>query len=184
MLRDVEAFALVVNRDTQTEGEIDQFEDDVAHDETVDQGRTHPQELRRHGAARAADVLARKGASKQGADDATDTVDAKGIQRVIVSEYLFQRRRAEETNRARGETDDHCGIRPNESRRGSDSYQTGNGAGSDTKDTGLTFDSPFREHPCQRRGGAGDVGYGERHACPSIGSHGRSRIEAEPTHPQ
>src|ERR1700704_4653066 len=81
--RYVEPFPLLFFADPQSNGHIDDFEDDVADDEAVDQGGEYTFQLRDDASGQAT-IERRAGeyAREQCADDATDAVHPERIERI------------------------------------------------------------------------------------------------------
>ena len=89
--RYVEPFPFLVFVDPQSNGHIDDFEDDVADDEAVNNGRQHGLQLREDIPGQAAiERGTRENTGKQCANDAANTVHAEGIEGIVVPERLLQ----------------------------------------------------------------------------------------------
>src|SRR5260221_10561672 len=82
---DVQALALLIGAHPQSDGQVDHLEDDQAGDEAVDQRGADAPQLRGHRTVHAADLPAHQRPGQQGADDAADTVDPEGIQRIVIA---------------------------------------------------------------------------------------------------
>src|SRR2546422_749783 len=93
----VEPLPFLVLGDPQSNGHIDDFEDEVADNKAVDQGGEHAFQLR-DDTSGLSTIKRRAGENtrEQCTDDATDAVHAERIERIIVSERLLQRGRGEE----------------------------------------------------------------------------------------
>src|SRR3979409_394717 len=84
--RYVEPFPFLLLVDPQSNGRIDDLEDDVAHDETVDQGGEYAFQLRDDASGQATiERRAGKSTREQCADDATDAVHPERIERIVVT---------------------------------------------------------------------------------------------------
>src|SRR3979490_1107481 len=105
--RYVEPFPLYFFADPHSNGHIDDFEDDVADDEAVDQGREHAFQLRDDASGLAAiERRAGKSTREQCADDATDAVHAERIERIVVTHSLLKRSRGQEADNPSRHADD------------------------------------------------------------------------------
>src|SRR5262245_744318 len=98
MQREVEAFAFDFALHPQADRPVDQLEDDERDDDVVDEhdgdafdlvddlaGMSVDQSARY-----AAELLDREHAGQDGADGAADSMDAKGVERVIVAEHVLE----------------------------------------------------------------------------------------------
>src|SRR5512132_643546 len=97
MQREIETLALHLIADAQADEDVDDFEDDQRHDGVVDEHDDDAidlvEELSRialEQAGGAAVLLDREHAGEQRADNAPDGMDAKGVERVIVAQHVFQ----------------------------------------------------------------------------------------------
>src|SRR5579872_1185320 len=95
--RDVESLALFIGADAKTDRDVDELENDEAHDKAPHQGCDHSAQLQEYAAVRPADLLADQGSGEEGADDSAHAVHAEGVERIIVAERLLERRRGEIT---------------------------------------------------------------------------------------
>src|SRR3984957_17006684 len=95
---EVETVALHLFGNAQADRDIDDLEDDEAHDRVVDDDRAHPLELvdelpdvAFQQARVAAEFVDRKYARQQRADDAADRMHAEAIKRIVVTEGALER---------------------------------------------------------------------------------------------
>src|SRR6202142_2212621 len=109
---DIQALALLFLGDAQADRHVDDFQDDEAHHEAVDQRGSNAPELSDYRSICAADFLAGEDARQQRADDAANAVHAESVERVVITERVFQGSGSEETQHAGSNTDDHrrCGT--------------------------------------------------------------------------
>ena len=194
MLRDVEAFALLVFGDPEPDGDIDELQQDEADDGVIDDGDGDAIELGQDLAGIAVDPAHRRlgaghglggeDAGQHRPDDAADGMDAEGIEGVVIAERVLQGGGGEEAEHPGDDADDQRPRRIDEARGGGHRHQPRDRAGDDAEHAGLLLGHPFREHPGQRGGGRGDLGRRHGHAGADVGGHRRARIEAEPAHPE
>src|SRR2546430_3425795 len=142
--RYVEPFALLFFADPQSNGHIDDFEDDVADDEAVDQGGEHAFQLGEDASGLATiERRAGKSTREQCADDATDAVHPERIERIVVTHSLLERSRGEEADDPGGHADDDRGCGHHEPRSRRDRHQAGDGTGGDDEHTSVALDGPL-----------------------------------------
>src|SRR4029077_6903165 len=101
--RYVQPFPFLLLVDPQSNGHIDDLEDDVAHGETVDQGGEHAFQLGEDASGLAAiERGAREYAREQRANDSAYAVHAERVERIIVTQRPLQRSRGEKADDSSG----------------------------------------------------------------------------------
>src|SRR5438132_8538784 len=145
MQRYVEPLPFLVLGDPQSNGHIDDFEDEVADNKAVDQGGEHAFELRDDTSGLSAiERRAGENTREQCTDDAADTVHAEGIERVVVTERLLQRGRGEEADDPGGDADEDRRRRHDEARCRRDGHQARDRTRGDAQHTRFPLDGPFK----------------------------------------
>src|SRR5712691_11684615 len=103
---EVETLPLRFVGDAQADRDVNDLEDNVAADATDKQRSQHTIDLDHQVRIDAADILDVEHSGQDRADDPADAVHTERIQRVVVAEHLFHRRRGQETEYACRDTDD------------------------------------------------------------------------------
>ena len=78
----------------------------------------------------AEDWVAEEHAGQDSADQAAETVDAEGVEAVVVTQFAFEYHGSKITSGGSEDTERQCAARINEACRRRDADQTGNRAGS------------------------------------------------------
>src|ERR1700733_10440572 len=155
MQGDVEPLALLFLGDAQSERLVDGDQDHVADREPIHHRREDALELREDlmtdGRVDAGQLLAEEHAGQQSAENSADTVDAEGIEGVVVAKRMLERSGRKIANHARRGADDARTGRADVPRRGSDGHQSRHRTRGDTENARLTLGDPFGEHPAERR---------------------------------
>ena len=97
MLGDVQAFPFLLFFDAQAQGPVDSLEDDETDDGIINNGDTNTRRLNeqlsgipfQHTRC-TADGLHREDARQQRTDNAADSMDAEGIQRVVLAHPILE----------------------------------------------------------------------------------------------
>src|SRR3569833_1763544 len=155
---DVEAFDFNFGRDAQADHQIHQLQDDEGDDGAVDEHGADVLELGNHlvdvavrqPAALGVDRVDRtlgEHAGHDGAERATNTVHAPGVQAVVIADGLLHTDHQDVAHHAGRQADDERANRVNETRSGGDGDQAGNRAGDHAQDRRLLGDDPFGNHP-------------------------------------
>src|SRR5271166_7074146 len=96
-------------------------------------------------------------AGQQRADRAADSVYAKGIQRIVITQASFYHRANRVAADAGDQAYDQRRHRSDESGRGRDRHQSGHAAGDGSQHTGLAIANPFRAGPTDSSSCSGEV---------------------------
>ena len=191
MQGEVEAVALDLFRDAQTDDRLDDREDDEGDDCVIHDDRDDADALvddlagvALEEAGGAAVLLDREHAGQERADHAANAVDAEAVERVVIAEHVFEAGRAPVAADAAGDADRHRADRTNEARGRGDGDEAGDGARGDADDGRLAAMRPFDKHPGQGRDRGRNLGDGHRHAGLHARADRRAGVEAEPADPQ
>src|ERR1019366_1158620 len=141
--RYIQTLSFLLFGDAQTSGHVDDFQNDEAGCEAVDQRGAHTPQLGEDRSVGAADFLAGEDPREQSTDDAADTMHPERVERIVIAQRTLQRGRCEEAYDAGNETDDDRGRGSDEARRRRDRDQSCDGAGGDTQETRFALDDPF-----------------------------------------
>ncbi len=114
-------------------------------------------------------------AGEQGANGSAGSVNAKGVQRVVVAEKALDDEDHGEADDAGYETDDQCAHGLNKARGGSNRDQSGDCAGDGAQGGGLAVVNPLGYGPADGGGGSGKVGVDEGAGGQGAGGRGRCR---------
>src|SRR3984957_2163678 len=186
----VETVALHLFGNAQADRDVDDLQDDEGNDRVVDDDRGHPLELvdelpdvALQQAGVAAELVDRKHARQQRADDAADRMHAEAIKRIVVAEGVLEGGRAKVAADPASDANHQRADRADEARSRGDGDEAGDCARADADDRRLAAMRPFDEHPGQRRDRGGDLRDGHRHAGLQARGHRRAGVEAEPADP-
>src|ERR1700690_2191941 len=144
--RNVHAVPFLFLGDAQTNGHVDDFQNDKADHKAVNQRGPYAPQLGHYRSIGPADFLAGEDTREQGTDDAADTVHTERVERIVIAQRTFKRSGCEETNDTGNQANYDRGRGPDKARRRRDRDQSCDGARGYSQDTGLALDDPFGEH--------------------------------------
>src|SRR5208337_3663683 len=115
---------------------------------------------------------------------AADSVNAKGVEGVVVAEELFDVEDHEGADDAGDEADQERAHGLNKSGGLGDGGQSGDRAGDSAQGGGLAVLKPFGYHPSNGGGGGGELRVDKGAGGERAGRERAAGVEAEPAHPQ
>src|SRR6185437_2428274 len=156
MLRDIEAFHLLLLGDPERHEDTDQLEQGVGHAGRPDQGHGDAVELDQNLLGMAleqsggsADRGGGKHAAEESAGQAADAVDAEYVERVVISEAVLQPGAGPIADAARNGADDDAVPGRDKAGGGRDGAEAGDGARDHAEHRGLLPRPPFDAAPDQ-----------------------------------
>ena len=134
-------------------------------------------------ASHGSDVGVGEEASQDTTDDATDTMDPEGVQRIVDAHHVLELDASIAAHAAEEAHDESAGL-VNVASSGSDDDKTGDGARHDTQHGRLALDHPLEKHPGEASGRGRNVGDQHGHRSRAACSNRGTSVEAEPADPE
>ena len=187
----IESVGLFGRRDPQADGLLEHRHDEIGHGKGVGRRREHSHGLIEHDPHVAAgedtggatDRGRGEEAGRERAPGATDAVQAKGIEAVIVAEAILEQH-ADITHRASAEADDDGTAEVDEATGRGDADEAGDRARGGAEHRDATLVNALDDGPGERGAGGGHVSDEEGMGRGAIGRERAAGVEAKPAKPQ